>query len=298
MYTNVIVGKSPIQMKKSRKKPVEGDIFVIQPVEKIFVYGKVILTNIKSSNVLVNGMCLVYVYNVITEGIQKNIILDYNDLMLPPEVIGELGWMKGYLLTIGHQPVTEKERGLDYGFMTVDRASRRYKEDKDFVSISGEPLNHKPKYLGYSGLSNYATIFKAIIKAQNWEEQTMDNSTNAPNNDSNVKLRNQINPFTIIQNENSSSLTLEINDYKNEIFLKRADEGFEGNGYDWTSLSQVFLNEKMPELKDEIEFDSEAGMFCAYSVKKEVIEQFAIGFKSMCEDEDLMRDLFSRTELD
>ena len=39
---------------------------------------------------------------------------------------------------------------------------------------------------------------------------------------------------------------------------------FEWNGYDWNSLALVFLEEKLPDLKDVVNFDSQAGLFCAY----------------------------------
>ena len=63
-------------------------------------------------------------------------------------------------------------------------------------------------------------------------------------------------------------------------------------------MAIVFLNEKTPELKDVIDFDSEASMFCAYSSDTEALKKFALLFKEACEDDELIRDLFSRAELD
>lgn len=54
----------------------------------------------------------------------------------------------------------------------------------------------------------------------------------------------------------------------------------------------------MPELKEIVNFDSEASMFCAYSSDKKALEKFAISFKNTCEDESTIMDLFSRAELD
>ncbi|MGG2106298.1 Imm51 family immunity protein [Lysinibacillus pakistanensis] len=62
-------------------------------------------------------------------------------------------------------------------------------------------------------------------------------------------------------------------------------------------MAIVFLEEKMPELKGIVHFDSEASMFCAYSSDKKGLEKFAISFKNTCEDESTIRDLFSRAEL-
>lgn len=106
----------------------------------------------------------------------------------------------------------------------------------------------------------------------------------------------KIKPFFWVQHDNSVSVCLNVGDYKNEIFQTREEDGFEGNGYDWASLAQVFLNEKMPKLTDMIKFDPEADMFCAYSSNGEALKTFIIFFKEMCENDDLMQDLFSRAE--
>ena len=87
-------------------------------------------------------------------------------------------------------------------------------------------------------------------------------------------------------------------EYRQEVFDTREEEGFEGNGYDWTSLALVFLEEKMPELSEAIDFDPEGSMFCAYSSKVDALARFALGFKEFCDDINTMKDLFSRAELD
>jgi hypothetical protein len=107
-----------------------------------------------------------------------------------------------------------------------------------------------------------------------------------------------ISPFFWVEHENSVSVCLNVSNYKAEVFQTREDEGFEGNGYDWGSLAKVFLDEKMPELSEIIKFDPEADMFCAYSSNTEALKTFIISFKKMCENDDLMQDLFSRAELD
>ena len=114
-----------------------------------------------------------------------------------------------------------------------------------------------------------------------------------------VPFAEKIKPFLLVEHDNGSiSMILDVGTYKDEIFQTRADEGFEGNGYDWGSLAAIFLNEKMPQLADDIRFDPEAGMFCAYSNNREALQSFAIAFKEACEDDAVIRDLFSRAELD
>ncbi len=107
-----------------------------------------------------------------------------------------------------------------------------------------------------------------------------------------------IHPFFWVERENSASVCLNASEYKADVFRTREDEGFEGNGYDWTSLAQVFVDESEPNWAGIIMFDPEASMFCAYSDNKEALKNFAIAFKNTCENDILIRDLFSRAELD
>jgi hypothetical protein len=101
------------------------------------------------------------------------------------------------------------------------------------------------------------------------------------------EVNEKINPFGLVaHNSGSISMILGVGKYQTEIFQTRAEEGSEGNGYDWGSLAAVFLEEKMPHLVDFIRFDPEA------------VLSFAIAFKVACEDDSLMKDLFSRAVLD
>ena len=106
-------------------------------------------------------------------------------------------------------------------------------------------------------------------------------------------------PFIFIDSGNHSySVILNAGTYLQDVFDSRADEGFEGSGYDWASLASVFLEEKMPHLTSVIRFDPEADMFCAYTNDKDALISFILGFKQACEQHDLILDLFSRAELD
>jgi len=114
-----------------------------------------------------------------------------------------------------------------------------------------------------------------------------------------MAMDDRIKPFKIIEGEKSSSVIMsDVGSYKQSIFEEREDEGFLGNGYDWASLADVFLQEELPHLAGDIKFDPEADMFCAYSTNHEALIEFADKFYEMCQDETLMADLFSRAELD
>lgn len=118
------------------------------------------------------------------------------------------------------------------------------------------------------------------------------------NNMDTNNFEQSIKPFFWVEHEKNVSVCLNVGEYKTEIFQVREDEGFEGNGYDWGSLAKVFLDERKSELLDDIKFDSEADMFCAYSSNADALKTFIILFKETCENEILIQDLFSRAELD
>ena len=118
------------------------------------------------------------------------------------------------------------------------------------------------------------------------------------------ELNKQLEPFKLMVFDEETedvwaTLVLWLNeDYKQNVFDTRQEEGFLGNGYDWNSLATVFLEEKMPELVDALSFDSEAGLFSIGSEDVEAVKKFAVGFKALFDDESEMTDLLSRATLD
>ena len=118
------------------------------------------------------------------------------------------------------------------------------------------------------------------------------------------EFNKQLEPFKLMVFDEGTedvwaTLVLWLNeDYKQNMFDTRQEEGFIGNGYDWNALATVFLEEEMPELMEVLSFDSEAGMFAIGSEEVEAVKKFAIGFKALCDDESAMTDLFSRATLD
>lgn len=51
-----------IKMNPSRKRPKDGDVFVIQPVESIYCFGIVVRTKVPSKDPMINGGSLIYIY--------------------------------------------------------------------------------------------------------------------------------------------------------------------------------------------------------------------------------------------
>ena len=148
-----------ISMNQSRKYPKEGDIFLVQPLQNVYYYGKVIQTQIKSRDSLVNGMNLIFVYDKSTDN--KNIPdnLSDCDFLISPVIINKLPWSRGYFETISNLCVTERERKMPFGFWNTLR--------KTFVNAEGITLTFKPQYWSDYGLASYAVVGEKIQAALN-----------------------------------------------------------------------------------------------------------------------------------
>lgn len=141
-----------IVMKKSRKKPVVGDVFVIQPKENHYYFGKVIETNIQGKNLNFQGMNLIYMYNCLSHDKEIPDNLDECEFLFSPTVVNFQGWLKGYFETVGNQSVTVKELNVDYGFFDD------FETQDKFYNLEGERTSHKPKFLDFVGLSSYGYV--------------------------------------------------------------------------------------------------------------------------------------------
>ncbi len=105
-------------------------------------------------------------------------------------------------------------------------------------------------------------------------------------------------PFEMFEGEDASlQLKEDAMLARQHIFLERADEGWEGNGYDWASIATVVIREQMPETLSAIELDPEAGRFAAYG-PLEALTRLGESLAVVYADEAALRDLLGRAELD
>jgi len=147
-----------IAMNKSRKRPVVGHVFVIQPQENHFYFGKVIQTNIQSKNLNFESMNLIYMYNCLSHTKEIPANLDEHEFLFAPTVVNFQGWLKGYFETVGKQPVTPKEASIDYGFFDD------YETQDKFYNLAGERIQHKPAYTRFDGLASYGYVGRQAHK--------------------------------------------------------------------------------------------------------------------------------------
>ena len=112
------------------------------------------------------------------------------------------------------------------------------------------------------------------------------------------EFKNQIKPFFFSEYNGSYSALLDAGTFKNEVFEKYYDKGIEGGGYNWDALAALYIEENLPHYKEELDHDSEAGMFCIYSKNELAIHDFLMGFKNYCEDDEKFLDLMERADFD
>jgi hypothetical protein len=147
-----------LPIKRSRKKPKVGDVFVIQPRESIYFYGKVIeINNIFQSIEGVN-IAVILVYKQATKKLELPDYLDSNELLIPPQIVNFTGWTMGYFFTVGNMELTCEDLNLDYGF-------ERKRSVLSYYSAIGQKLDYKPSTIGFYGLGGYGAVAYEVTKA-------------------------------------------------------------------------------------------------------------------------------------
>ncbi|WP_138754242.1 Imm26 family immunity protein [Paenibacillus sinopodophylli] len=156
-------------LKKSRKKPQEGDVFLIQPLRDTYYYGKVIKTNIVSTNPFLNGWNLIYLYreSVVIRDNHFYDLLDTHNLLLPPIVTNHKGWYDGYFETVGFERISSEEKNLSYGFIDKSKDKNKIRNEE------GLELHSRPEHISGYGLVSYGGIGRAIHRLLNDEDHLM-----------------------------------------------------------------------------------------------------------------------------
>lgn len=87
----------------------------------------------------------------------------------------------------------------------------------------------------------------------------------------------QLEPFKIIKHSDSLfSIILNEKDIDKSIFKYK----FTGNGYDFENLFRSYVENKLPKLSNELRYDSEVGMFSAFSDSEKPLEKIAYYFNN------------------
>lgn len=132
-------------IKRKRIYPEIGDIFQVNPHNDIILYGVVInnhVNNINGEDLLV---VMIFKNEVdIKESISHGV--KYDELFIPPQIVGKEYWTRGYFYNIDHY--NEKINVGNYGFYSIGK--------KKFLNEYGDNILDKIELLGTYGV---ATIY-------------------------------------------------------------------------------------------------------------------------------------------
>ncbi|MBN2488860.1 MAG: immunity 26/phosphotriesterase HocA family protein [Methanosarcinaceae archaeon] len=154
-----------LPIKRSRKKPKVGDVFVIQPRDSIYFYGKVIKTNIETKDPFIKGMITIFIYKKSRREFKLPKHLNPKELLIPPCIVNLRGWTMGYFFTLGNIGLTEEDRVLNYGF----RDSRGR-----FLTEEHTELKEKPDIVGTYGLGSYGAVAYEVTRALEEHPELLD----------------------------------------------------------------------------------------------------------------------------
>lgn len=143
-------------LKKSRRGPEAGDIFVMLPPDQLFLYGRVISTEAKIGPM--ENCVLIYIYALRATTKLPVPKLSRDQLLVPPIMTNKLPWRRGYFETIDHQTLEEEDRLRQHCFKDL------FIEGKYFDEFSNE-LNQCIEPTGAWGLDSFRTIDDEVSKA-------------------------------------------------------------------------------------------------------------------------------------
>ena len=143
------------ELSKSRRAPREGDIFVVQPPDGQYLFGRVVDTNAKPFTVDVHAV-LIYIYRVRSSVKTPVPELVRGQLLLAPMMTNKLPWSKGYFEHVENRPLSSMDRLPQHCFQS---SYGRYFDE------AGNGLPGPVEPVGRFALESYRTIDDAISEA-------------------------------------------------------------------------------------------------------------------------------------
>jgi hypothetical protein len=145
-------------LKRSRRPLAAGDLFVMQLPTLKYLFGRVILTPDYPRLGPMPQSYLIYVYRWQSDRMEPDLSeLTPRNLLLPPEWINPLGWVRGFQQTVAHYPLTAADRLPVHCFHDVLR--------RTYVDETGRPLPRRLEPCGNWGLGGYHLLDRDISKA-------------------------------------------------------------------------------------------------------------------------------------
>lgn len=142
-------------LKRDRRGPNEGDIFVMLPPDRLFLYGRVISTEARIGPM--KECMLIYIYRVRSSTKLPIPELSPHQLLTPPILTNRLPWNRGYFETVLHEELTENDQIKRHCFKSFFNG-KYYDEFNNELDGPIEPV-------GIRALHSFRTIDDDISKA-------------------------------------------------------------------------------------------------------------------------------------
>jgi len=141
-------------LKKSRRSPQVGDVFVLQPPDGLYLFGRVI--DIAAEIGPFKSCVLVYLYRQRSSQKAPPPALLRGQLLVPPLMTNRLPWSRGYFELVESRPLTDMDRLPQHCF--ADLWGRYFDERSRRLPGPVEPI-------GQWGLESYRTIDDQVSEA-------------------------------------------------------------------------------------------------------------------------------------
>ena len=146
-------------LKKTRKSPEAGDVFVMLPPDGLFLYGRVIAINASVGQM--KDCILIYVYRARSKEKAAVPELLRGQLLVPPIMTNKRPWTMGYFETLQKRELGPMDRLPQHCFFSspfLGRAGQYFDEYSNRLPGPIEPV-------GEWGLGSFRTIDDEISKA-------------------------------------------------------------------------------------------------------------------------------------
>jgi len=111
-------------IKRSRRRPREGDLFRMVLPDSVELYGRVVGADLEPPRAPIANAYLIYVYKGDAHGSEEFATARLNPgrLLIPPVFINRLPWSLGYFETIANDVLTESDLLAQHCFWSAGRA--------------------------------------------------------------------------------------------------------------------------------------------------------------------------------
>ena len=146
-----------VQLGRSRRRLVPGDVFVVKPTGHDYLFGRVIRTD---AAMFGEGNILLYFYDAWSVDRSTIPALDHRKLLIPPVITNRLAWSRGYFSHVENRPLLDDDVLPVHCFV-----SHSYRDGPRYFDEFRRQLPNPVPPVGDAGLHSYRTIDDAISSA-------------------------------------------------------------------------------------------------------------------------------------